>query len=230
MNKDININLTIPKHIFVAKSDSLDISLLRDKIIMGLIGYARSGKDTVGNILVNRYNFKRIAFGDILKQELNSYFKEEVMVDLKNKGTNINIEDIDFLNPKTQEIKEKLRPYMIWFGEEARRKAGKYYWINKAFSTIGNNNKIIITDVRRDNEVDIFANTSFESLLVHISQYGLTDTDELTIKAIRKAQELWLFGHTILVDSRIQNVGDSRKIHIENHINVLIKNFPEYFR
>jgi len=224
-----NINLKIPQHILSTKSNSLDVSLLQDKIIVGFLGYARSGKDTLGSVLVDRYSFKRIAFGDILKQELNLHFKEAAMVDLKNKGTNINIEDIDFLNPKTQGIKETLRPYMIWLGEEVRRVASKYYWINKAFSEIGNNNKIIITDVRRDDEVDIFANTSFKSLLVHINQYGLSDADELTIRAIRKAQELWLFKHTIFVDSRIQNTGNLRQIHIENHINSLVEKFPEYF-
>lgn len=36
-------------------------------MLIALTGYARSGKDTVGKILVENHNFERIAFGDILK-------------------------------------------------------------------------------------------------------------------------------------------------------------------
>ncbi len=36
-------------------------------MILGLTGYARSGKDTVGDYLVNVYAFRRLAFADALK-------------------------------------------------------------------------------------------------------------------------------------------------------------------
>jgi hypothetical protein len=43
--------------------------------VIALTGYARSGKDTVGKILVDDYKYRRVAFGDLLKQiaeDLNS--------------------------------------------------------------------------------------------------------------------------------------------------------------
>jgi hypothetical protein len=36
-------------------------------MIIGLTGYARTGKDTVGKILVDHHGFRRVAFGDVLK-------------------------------------------------------------------------------------------------------------------------------------------------------------------
>src|ERR1051326_4846414 len=36
-------------------------------MIVALTGYARSGKDTVGSILVEQHGFRRVAFGDVLK-------------------------------------------------------------------------------------------------------------------------------------------------------------------
>lgn len=44
--------------------------------IIGLTGYARSGKDTVGKILTDHYGFHRVAFGDVLKavaEDVNPY-------------------------------------------------------------------------------------------------------------------------------------------------------------
>ena len=39
-------------------------------MIIGLSGYARSGKDTVAETLVNEYGFKRVAFADKIKDLL----------------------------------------------------------------------------------------------------------------------------------------------------------------
>ena len=36
-------------------------------MIIGLSGYARSGKDTVANLLVLNYSIKRLAFADAIK-------------------------------------------------------------------------------------------------------------------------------------------------------------------
>ena len=37
-------------------------------MIIGLSGYAQSGKDTVAEILVEEYGYTRVAFADIIKQ------------------------------------------------------------------------------------------------------------------------------------------------------------------
>ncbi len=39
-------------------------------MIIGLTGYAQSGKDTVANILVERYGFTRVAFADKIREFL----------------------------------------------------------------------------------------------------------------------------------------------------------------
>lgn len=224
-----NISLNIPKNLIGHKSHDIDFKFLHNKKVVGLAGYSKSGKDTLGKILVDKHGFTRVAFGDVMKRDMNTYFKNEVTVDLYSYGIDMNIDDIDFLNPSTREMKEVLRPYMKWFGQELRRINGEHYWTNRALSEIGENDKVVITDIRRESEIDIFIDKSLESLLVHVSQYGLTDEDELTLKAIRRAQELWLFRHTILVDSRIPDIENARKIHIEKHIDDLIEKFPTYF-
>jgi hypothetical protein len=39
-------------------------------MIIGLSGYARSGKDTVAELLVLNYGFKRMAFADGIRESL----------------------------------------------------------------------------------------------------------------------------------------------------------------
>ena len=39
-------------------------------MIIGLSGYARSGKDTVAQVLVEKYGFQRIAFADKIREFL----------------------------------------------------------------------------------------------------------------------------------------------------------------
>lgn len=42
----------------------------RKTLIIGLTGYARSGKDTVASMIAEKYNFKMFTFSDLLKTEL----------------------------------------------------------------------------------------------------------------------------------------------------------------
>ena len=228
INLKVNENLNSGNHI------KTNYDFLKNKIVVGCVGYARSGKDSIGSVMVKEYGFKRISYGDALKQDLDDYMKEQVFEDLKKHGIELPMEDIQFLNPKTIEIKEILRPYMVWYGEFMKKNNGIQYWVNRTHSQIGEAKKIIITDVRRVNELEPFfietANKyNFESMLLHISQYGLTDRDTMTHDCIRVALENWLFEDTILIDSRIPDEGDNRQKHLQEHVDNLSERFPYFF-
>jgi hypothetical protein len=45
---------------------------------IALIGYARTGKDEVGKILVNRFGLTRVAFGDLIKADLDSLVRKHL--------------------------------------------------------------------------------------------------------------------------------------------------------
>lgn len=184
--------------------------------------------------------------------------KLSVFNDLQEKGFYIDFESVDFENPKKIEIKELLRPYMIWYGEEIKKINGIHYWTNKAFSQIDKNDKkIVITDVRRLNELDIFKNSrtfiekriknrreislpedspydiydydsDFETLFLYINQLNNSDSDSLTKETIMSSLEKWLFDEIVEIDSRIQNP-EFQKRHLINHIQKLIIKYPKYF-
>jgi cytidylate kinase len=94
------INLEIPEQLIIKDSGEIRYELINGKTIIGLCGYARSGKDTLGSLLVERLSFKRISFADTLKKELNEHMKLSVFNDLQEKGFYIDFESVDFENPK----------------------------------------------------------------------------------------------------------------------------------
>jgi hypothetical protein len=107
-------------------------------------------------MMVDKMGFKRISFGDVLKKDLDEHMRPQVFNDLINKGVDIKMEDINFIAPKNIEIKEILRPYMIWFGEIMKTTNGLHHWTNRALLDIGESKKVVITDVRRVNELELF--------------------------------------------------------------------------
>ena len=250
------MNLDIPVELIDNASHEINYENLNGKILIGLMGYAKSGKDTIAKTMVSRLGFKRLSFADTLKEDLNDFFKPSVWEDLTNKGIEIEFQDIDFLNPSTPELKEILIPYMIWFGEKMKELNGPHHWTNRAFSKIEeNDHKLVITDVRRINELEIFKNNKefqkirnknreeigldissfyqinakFDSLLFFVNQIHNRDSDYLTQQTLLKAIEDWLINDNIFIDSRIQNIGDYHQKHILMQIFELAKKYPTYF-
>lgn len=253
-------NIIIPNFLILDESNkhnSVNFDLLEGKLIVGLSGYAKSGKDAIAEKFVKNYDFKRIAFADNVKKDMNNFFKQSVYEDIvlnhnrvpvKPDTIELKLEDIDFFTEDLF-IKQKLRPYIIWYAEKMRALNGPYFWINKALEN--NYNKIVISDIRREEELNIFKNSnvfydrtkigflesgyvdlnipkspnSHGSLLFLVSQYGLKDNDSLTISTINKAHEEWLFDDVFMVDSRIPPNGKFRENSINNQVKNIVKKF-----
>lgn len=114
--------------------------------IIGISGYARSGKDTFYNrsaLHLKSRNLEsvRYAFADALKEELDELLKEHVGI-----------------SAFTEQDKEKelIRPLLVTYGTELRRRLDPNCWINKIKSRVltdaGQGKYVFITDVRFENE------------------------------------------------------------------------------
>lgn len=115
-------------------------------MIIGLTGYAQSGKDTVANILVDKYGFKRIAFADRLR---NVVYDINPMIGGEPLKIKVDVEGWD----KAKQHPE-VRRLLQTTGLAIRTHVGEHSWIHAAFNDMSGSNKIVITDVRFTNEAD----------------------------------------------------------------------------
>lgn len=118
-------------------------------MIIGLSGYAQSGKDTVAEILVRRFGFQRVAFADPIREFcydfnpiVNHIAGEPVLLQ--------HVVDRDGweLAKKNPQVRKTLQDV----GVSARKVFGEDFWIKQALRKTDIYGKWVITDVRFRNE------------------------------------------------------------------------------
>lgn len=107
--------------------------------LIGVTGLAGAGKDTVGQYLVQEYNFKRMAFADKLKE-----FCEQIDPDCKRMVNKFGWDNAKRL-PRYRELQQSV-------GHGAREVFGENFWISQVMNNLHENT--VITDVRYKNEFD----------------------------------------------------------------------------
>lgn len=129
-------------------------------MIVGLTGYAQHGKDTIGQILVKEFGYKRYAFADQLKSMalvLNPLIRVVNLQDLGPLDVRLAklVEDVGWEGAKTD---PEVRRFLQVLGTEAvREHLGPNAWVDALENQINkdgflNSGKVVITDVRFPNE------------------------------------------------------------------------------
>lgn len=138
--------------------------------IIGVTGFARSGKDTFyqqSSKILSKAKCFRYAFADALKEESDEFLKKHV-------GISAFTED--------PEDKELIRPFLVTYGTELRRKLDPSCWISKVESMIEKNhnnsseNFIFITDVRFENEAQWVK--SIGGAIVNVTREGIKPANQ----------------------------------------------------
>ena len=140
--------------------------------VVGLCGFARSGKDTFFSIASEildsqNKNNNRIAFADSLKEDLDPFIKEHL-------GFSAFTE-----NSKEKEL---IRPLMVCFGADIMRKIDENYWVRKLSSKLKINSINFITDVRYPNEI--------EWIQEDLGEYVLTYKELILVQLIPKSRKM----------------------------------------
>jgi hypothetical protein len=133
-------------------------------IVIGFTGYAQSGKDTAAEFLVEK-GFRRLAFADILRTSLYALNPivecenhtltngaGEVVLDVASDYRVRDIVDgIGWDRAKTEY--PEIRQLLQRLGTEVGRDLfGENFWVERVTRQIHNGDKVVITDVRFENE------------------------------------------------------------------------------
>lgn len=115
-------------------------------IIIGLTGYAQSGKDTVANMLVDKYGFTRVAFADKIRDFL---YRINPMVG----GEPLQIK-VDSDGWEKAKQNSEVRRLLQVTGIAARELFGSQFWVNQTMRHFATATNVVVTDVRFKNEAE----------------------------------------------------------------------------
>jgi len=114
-------------------------------MIIGLTGYAQSGKDTVAKILIDNYGYTRVAFADAIREllyemdpQIYTVYSLKLLVDAYGW-------DATKQRPEVRRILQNL-------GVGAKKVFGDTFWIHQALRNVHFEGNYVITDVRFPNE------------------------------------------------------------------------------
>jgi hypothetical protein len=144
-------------------------------MIIGLSGAKGSGKDAVAKILVENYNYKRIAFADKLKESAAALLDLDIKdwESLKNEDSCIMLygEDGNAFGALN------FRTFLQRYGAEAHRDVfGPDFWVDYALKGINPiSQDYVVTDCRFENEINKIH--SFDGVIVRIQRDGVDVSD-----------------------------------------------------
>lgn len=120
-------------------------------MIIGLSGYAQSGKDTVANILVQDYGFTRVAFADKIREFL---YEMNPLVETVGFEPMYLKEYIDRDGWEKSKQRPLVRRLLQTTGVAARKTFGENHWVVEAYKTMELGKNYVVTDVRFLNEAE----------------------------------------------------------------------------
>jgi len=122
-------------------------------MIIGLTGYAQSGKDTVAKILVEQHGFTRVAFADKIREflyETNPMFDSIAGEPMFVKAR------VDRDGWEEAKKSPHIRRLLQNSGVAARKLFGDDFWVKQSLDGLGlfGASNYVITDVRFENEAE----------------------------------------------------------------------------
>jgi hypothetical protein len=145
---------------------------------IGIIGRARSGKDTAGKWFVDERGYRRVAFADALKEAalrvdpiVDTTEYGDYTVDLSTVVADLGWEEAKDAHPEVRRFLQELG--------SAMRAVDPDIWIRpvleKSIEANDAGVPVVVTDVRYPNEVDALKRAGFH--LLHINRPGIPQLD-----------------------------------------------------
>lgn len=161
-------------------------------MIIGLSGYAQSGKDTVGSLLVDAFGFERVAFADKMKEIALTLDPFVSFVEMLpgDDARLLRLSDVLSAGHGWENAKKspEVRRLLQRLGTEVgRNMIGTDFWVDLTFQSLLPNKDYVFTDVRFPNEAEAISaaggwmvrvsRPSFGPANDHLSEVALDDWD-----------------------------------------------------
>lgn len=120
-------------------------------MIIGLSGYAQSGKDTVAEYLIEHYGYRRVAFADPIRRALYNLdpkirIDEMLGASLANAVDHMGWDEVKRLSSDARDLLQRMGT------EVGRNMFGEDFWVDQAMRGVSKFDNVVITDVRYPNE------------------------------------------------------------------------------
>lgn len=166
-------------------------------MIIGLSGYARSGKDTVAELLVLNYEFKRMAFADGIRDALIA------LNPILHDGYRLN-EIVKMYGWEVAKSKDEVRRLLQVMGTEVGRKLiHEDVWVWRLFNTIGDDERIVIPDVRFPNEARMIKERGGEVWRINRHNHSAVN-DHIS----ERAMDNYMFDRVVYNDGTLDDLSD----------------------
>lgn len=146
---------------------------MQKKIVIGIAGNSRCGKDTLYKVLKTRFDIGRVSVGDIIKSRLKNVLSE-----------------LD-LDPFTESLEKKnlARPILAEYGVLARKATNGKFFIDRLPREvyICKSSLVAITDVRfAEYDYDELQYVKENGILVYLTRYRMIDGEKAVVAPANK--------------------------------------------
>ena len=164
-------------------------------MIIGLSGYAQSGKDTVAELLCLNYGYKRVSFADPMREallRLNPNIGNEPLSHLVN----------DYGWELAKHNPEVRRLLQVFGTQVGREMFGENFWIDLAFKQV-TQDRVVFSDVRFPNEAQAIIKNGGQ--VWRIQREG---HKPVNLHASEIAMDNWRFDDLILNHGNLDDLAD----------------------
>ena len=138
-------------------------------MIVGLCGYARSGKNTLADLITRHHGHQQIAFADALRDTL---YDTNPLVSTDGARVQDVIDKHGFEGVKSTKYGPEVRRLLQMLGTDGvRNNVSDSAWVDVVLNKISAGGDWVVTDARFGNELDAIA--SAEGVLIWISRPGV---------------------------------------------------------
>lgn len=172
-------------------------------MIIGLSGYAQTGKDTIADYLIKNYGFTRVSFADPIRKalyKLNPSIRlgESYGASLAHAVDTMGWETLKSLSPDARKLLQRLGT------EVGRSMFGDSFWVDMAMEKARSHDKVVFTDVRYPNELQAILDASGTVWRVVKNNVGAVNRH-----ASETALDHYQFQHIIFNNDTIESLYES---------------------